>query len=112
METADLDRARKRLENSNDAAKQRGLAGAVRTDHREQRPSGDLAIEVMHRRMPVIAQRDIAESDLRGHAHRIEIHTMAHSAALTASAANSRETTVMRRIDQGAACAGCAEARP
>ena len=34
-------------------------------------PGGDLAIEVMHRRMPVIAERDVLEFDLRGHAHLI-----------------------------------------
>jgi hypothetical protein len=62
--------------------------------------------------MPVIAQRDIAELQLRGHAHLIASQTMAHSPALTASAAPTRETTVMRRIDHGATCAGCGEAGP
>src|SRR6266478_2302608 len=65
---------------------------------------------MMHRRMAIIAQRDIAELDLRGHAHLIASHTTAHRPALTASAAPSREMTGMRRIDQGAACAGCGEA--
>jgi hypothetical protein len=49
---------------------------------------------------------------LRGHAHLIASHTAPHIAALTASAAPSRDTTVMRRIDHGAACAGCGEAGP
>jgi hypothetical protein len=62
--------------------------------------------------MPVVAQRDIVESYLRGHAHLIESQTTAQRQALTASAAPSRETTVMRRIDQGAGCAGCGEAGP
>ena len=75
-------------------------------------PGGDLAIEVMHRRMAVIAERDVAEFDLRGHAHLIATSTTAHSAALTASAAARRAVTVMRRIDQGAACAGCGVAGP
>src|ERR1700732_4959718 len=67
---------------------------------------------MMHRRMPVVAERDIAEFDLRDHTHLIASHTAAHSTALTATAAASRDTTVMRRIDQGAACAGCGEAGP
>jgi hypothetical protein len=46
------------------------------------------------------------------HAHLIESHTTIHSPALTASAAPSRETSVIRRIDHGAGCAGCGEAGP
>ena len=38
--------------------------------------------------------------------------TTAHRPALTASAAPSRATTVIRRIDHGAACAGCGEDGP
>lgn len=37
---------------------------------------------------------------------------MAHSAAATTPAAASREAAAMRRIDQGAACAGCGEDGP
>jgi hypothetical protein len=66
----------------------------------------------MHRRMPVVAQRDIAELQLRWHAHLIAIQTTAHRPALTATAAPNRETSVMRRIDHGAACAGCGVAGP
>jgi len=66
----------------------------------------------MHCRVPVVAQRDISELQWRGHAHLIESHTTAHNPALTASAAPSRETTVMRKIDHGAACAGCGIAGP
>jgi len=95
-----------------DAPKQRRLAGAVRPDHRQQRAGGNLAIKVMHRRMAVIAQRDIAKLQLRRHAHLIASQTTAHSAALTAHAAASRDSAVMRRIDQGAACAGCGVAGP
>ena len=85
VEPAECDRSRQRLQNADDAAKQRRLAGAVRADHREQRAGGDLAVEMMHRRMPVIAERDVAELQLRGHAHLIASQTMAHRAALTAS---------------------------
>jgi hypothetical protein len=66
----------------------------------------------MHRRMAVIAQRDVAELQLRGHAHLIASQTTTQRPALTAQAAASRDSTVMRRIDQGAACAGCGEAGP
>jgi hypothetical protein len=59
--------------------------------------------------MPVVAQRDVTELQLRGHAHLIASHTIAHRAVLTASAAPSRDTTGMRRIDHGAACAGCGD---
>jgi hypothetical protein len=49
---------------------------------------------------------------LRGHAHLIDNHTTAQRPALIASAAPNRATTVMRRIDHGAACAGCGVAGP
>jgi hypothetical protein len=67
---------------------------------------------MMHRRVPIIAQSDISKLQLRRHAHLIAIQTMAHRPALTASAAPSRATTVMRRIDQDATCAGCGDAGP
>jgi hypothetical protein len=38
--------------------------------------------------------------------------TMAHITALTAMAAPSRPANAMRRIDHGAACAGCGVAGP
>ena len=112
IEIATQDRARKRPEDADDAAKQRRFAGTVRANDRDQRARGDLATEMMHRRMAIIAERDIAELQLRGHAHLIASHTAAHSTALTTSAAPSRAATVMRRIDQGAAWAGCGDAGP
>src|SRR5207253_4970366 len=111
-EAAERDRAGQRLEDARDAAEQRRLAGTVRADHSEQAACGNLAIEMMHGRVAVIAQRDVAELDLGGHAHLIASHTMAHRPALTAAAAASRATTVLRRIDQGAACPGCGVAGP
>ena len=56
IETAALDDARERLEDADEAAKQGRFAGAVGTDHRDQGARRDLAAEVVHRRMPVIAQ--------------------------------------------------------
>src|SRR5262249_8131207 len=93
-------------EDAGEPAEQRRLAGAVGTDHGEQRAGGNFAGEMMHGRMPLIAERDVAKGDLRSHAHLIASQTMPHSAALTAIAATRRAATVMRRIDQGAACAG------
>jgi len=58
--------------------------------------------------MPVVAERDVTELQLRGHAHLIASQTTTHITALTASAAPSLEMTGMRRIDQGAACADAA----
>src|SRR6185436_5023789 len=66
----------------------------------------------MHRRMAVIAERDVPELHLRGHAHLMATQTMAQSTALTAQAAASRATTGMRRIDHDAGCGGCGDAAP
>ena len=58
------------------------------------------------------ARLRLVEGELRGHIHLIASHTMPQSPALTATAAASRAATVMRRIDHGAACAGCGDAGP
>src|SRR5206468_6043646 len=109
---AGRDRACQRLEDTDDAAKKRRLAGAVGTDDRQKRAGGNLAIEVMHRRMAVITQRYVAELQGRDHAHLIAPSTIAHRTALTPSAAATRALTVIRRIDHGAAWAGCGDAAP
>jgi hypothetical protein len=49
---------------------------------------------------------------LRRHRHFIANQTNAQSAALTATAAVNRESTVMRKIDQVTGCAGCGAAGP
>jgi hypothetical protein len=67
VESTALDEARQRPQDADDAAKQRRLAGAVRTDDRDQRAGRDLAVQMMHRRMAVIAQRDVAELQLNRH---------------------------------------------
>src|SRR4029453_1793766 len=103
-EPGKIDRAGQRLEDAGDAAEQRRLAGAVRTDHGKQRAGRNVAREMMHGRMPVIAERHVAKADLRGHSHAIASEKIPHRPALTASAAASRAATVMRRIDHGAAC--------
>ena len=57
--------ARQRLEDADQPSKQRRFAGAVGADDRQQRARRDLAVEMMHRRMPVVAQRDVTELQLR-----------------------------------------------
>jgi len=66
----------------------------------------------MNRRVPVIAQRDIAKLELCHHRHFIESQTNTHSTALTAAAAVKRDSTVIRRIDQVTSWAGCGAAGP
>ena len=60
----------------------------------------------MHRRVTVIAERDIVEFKLRRHAHLIESQTTAHSTAQAVAAAANREASGMRRMDHDAGCAG------
>ncbi len=56
-----VDRAGERLEHPDHALEQRRLAGAVRPDHRHQRAGCDRAVEMMHGRMAVVAERQIAK---------------------------------------------------
>jgi hypothetical protein len=64
---AALDAARQRLDQADDAFEQRRLACSVRTDDRDQRAGFDRAVEMMHGRMPVIAEREVAELQRRRH---------------------------------------------
>ena len=57
------DRARERRKGSGDALEQGRFAGAVRAANGQQRAALDLAVEMVHGRMPVIAKREIAEAD-------------------------------------------------
>jgi hypothetical protein len=50
---------RKRLELPDDAPEQSGFAGAIRPDQREQIATGNLAGDVMHSRVPVVAEGQI-----------------------------------------------------
>ena len=54
--------AAERLELAHDALEQRGLAGAVRSDDRRAARRLHLAGDVMHGGMPVIAERQVAET--------------------------------------------------
>jgi hypothetical protein len=61
---------------------------------------------MVHGRVAVVAQRDIAKLQLRRHLHFIASQTSTQSTALTAIAAANRDGTAMRKIDQVTACAG------
>ena len=63
-----LDAAGERLEQPNDAFEEGRFARAVRADHGYERAARDLAVEMMHGGMPVIAERNVAK--LQGAAHR------------------------------------------
>src|SRR5262249_5441319 len=67
IEAVERDRARQRLEDADQAAKQRRLAGAVRSDHRQQSAACHLAGQGMHRRMAVVTESNVVELQLRRH---------------------------------------------
>ena len=63
-------------------------------------PVAHRAVEMMHRRMAVIAERQIAEAKLRGHRrHRVAQNTAAQISAISAAAKPSRCSADSRRID-------------
>ena len=68
-EAEEVDRAVERLDLAHQAFEQRRLAGAVRTDKREQLALRHLARHVMHGGMAVIAEGQIAKLDGGGVAH-------------------------------------------
>jgi hypothetical protein len=63
LEAVELEAAAKRLQLADDPLEQRRLACAVRSDDGEKLAFGDLAGDVVHGRMAVIAEREIAEGD-------------------------------------------------
>ena len=65
VEAVAVEAAAERLELADDALEQGRLAGAVRADDGEQRAALDLAGDVMHGGMPVIAERQVVEDDGR-----------------------------------------------
>ena len=52
-----LDAACQRFDHADDALEQRRLARPIRADHGHQRAALDRPVEVVHRRMPVVAKR-------------------------------------------------------
>jgi hypothetical protein len=63
LEAVELEAAAKRLQLAEDPLEQRRLACGVRSDDGEKLAFGDLAGDVVHGRMAVIAEREIAEGD-------------------------------------------------
>ena len=65
VEAVALDAAGKRLQEADDALEQRRLAGPVGTDDRNQRAFLHGTAEVMHRRVALIAEREIVKEKFR-----------------------------------------------
>ena len=80
-----------RLQQPRQRPKQRGLARAVRANHRQPRARRDCPREVMHCRMPAVAQRHIVQADgcVRRHTATAQCHS-ATSAAPSTAATSSR----------------------
>ena len=75
---------------------------AVGADHCHQRAGIDRAVEVMHRRVAVIAKGEIVETQRCRHCAQlpdIAQNTAAQITAITTPAAASRSTADSRRID-------------
>ena len=99
--------ARQRLERADHALEQGRLAGAVRADHGDQRAVFDLAAEMMHGRMAVIAEREIAELQLRVHAASAPRTRPPRAARSARRTTKRRSTTDSRRIDGAMEAGGC-----
>src|SRR5262249_6850369 len=69
---AQVDPAGERRQDADDAFEQGRLAGAIRTDDGHERATLDRAVEVVHGRMTVVAERQIAELKLRAHVSFIQ----------------------------------------
>jgi len=107
IEAAEIDRARERLEKSDDAPQQCGFSSAIRADNSKECALCDLSAEMMYSRMAVVAERQILKLNLRAHAGPSVSNTMTHKTALTAAAIPNLATSVMCNIDQRARCEGC-----
>ena len=98
LEPTQLDAAGERRQLSDDALEQRRLAGAVRTDDRDQGAVRDRAVQMMHGRMPIIAERQIFEPQLC--VHGLIAHQSApHSSKAATAAIATRSSADMRSSD-------------
>src|SRR4029453_5362635 len=87
------DAAAERPKLAGDALEQRRFTGAVRTDDGKERTRLNFAGDVMHGRMPVVAERRVVEGDrgaFRGHAHLKAQSTAPQSNADAAAAKRRR----------------------
>ena len=110
VEAVELEAATERLELAHDALEQGRLAGAVRPDNGEKLAARHLAVDVMHGRMPVIAERQVAKGDRRFHVRR-QGHAKAQATAPQSSAAaaatrHSRAGTERRNSEMPEATGG------
>src|SRR5262249_59451744 len=80
-------------------------AGAVGADHREQRALGDLAVEMMHCRMALVAEREVREAQRCR--HDVAQCTAVHSSAISTATAASRSHTERRRIESETVAGSC-----
>ena len=72
-------------------------------------PAVDLAVQMMHRRVAVVAERQIAEFERRAHdSSAIAQNTAPHSAAISTATAASRSSAERRRIEGETVAGGCA----
>ena len=72
-------------------------------------PASTGAVQMMHRRMAVIAERQIAEFERRAHRQlAIAQKTAPHSTATITATAASRSSADRRRIDGETVAGGCA----
>jgi hypothetical protein len=105
VEPVVIDRAGQRLSGCRRCRETASTCRRRSDRQRQQRARGNIAVEVMHRRMAVIAQRDVAKSEL-GVIVTSSPAKRCPRAGADATAAQAALATVMRRIDHGAACAG------
>ncbi len=86
----DLDAAVERLQLADDALEQRRFARAVRPDQRQHVALPDHPLDMVHGRMPVVAEREILKGDgrtsMRDHTHA-SAHTIKSHSEISSSAA-------------------------
>src|SRR5205823_12988718 len=94
---------------ADDTVEQRRLAGAGRADHGHQRAGLHVAVQMMHRRMAVVAERHIVEGKRCAHVQlAIAQMTAPHSATISAATAASRSSADSRRIEGDTVACGWA----
>ena len=71
-------------------------------------PASTSSVQVMHRRVAVIAERQVAEFERRAHCQlAIAQKTAPHSTATSTATAASRSSAERRRIDGETVAGGC-----
>ena len=102
-QTVELEASAERPKLADDAFEQGRLAGAVRADEGEERAGLDLAGDVMHGGMPVVAEGYIAECDSRlaaGHVYLKAQNTAPQSSAESAATIRRRTASERRNSEK------------